>query len=251
MILHRLTCFLLLFLLVTSARLTGGEKAKSFFSDDFSDFDFKDDDDQPLYYPPSQDSWSVEFPKSSGYNVNEDHSYENRFDDEDDWNADSHRRPSFYKRPPFGGHPTPGKRPFGEDYDSPVNSYEHHDYDNDFVQNSYHKKPLSNKNHDTYSTTTAGRPSQDGKYPAVNHDQQYNGPSYDANKQYKEKPYANKLTCYDREETCTPLNKCPISTRFDDYEAIQRCTLPDHTDGVCCPPPELPTPRGQSGNLIT
>lgn len=253
-LLHSLNGFLLLLLLllVGCAPLTGGEKARSFFADDSSEFK----DAGPVVFP--QDPWSVDFPKSGDYNSNEDHSQENKFDDDDEefyqqrpnnWNsaADSHRRPSVHKRPYTGG-----KRPFEDEYDSPAgNSYEHHDYDNEFQPNGYHKPPSSNYNHNYhafYSTSTA-RPE-----PSYGHHGQYsagrpeNVPSYEANKKYKERPYTNRLTCFDREETCTPLNKCPISTRFDDYDAIQKCTLPDHTDGICCPPPELPTPRGERGN---
>lgn len=269
--LHRLPiCFQLAVLLIGGIQLIGGEKtkAKSFFSDDSSEFK---GGDPPLYFPPpAQDSWSVEFPKDAGgFASNEDNSFEtNKYDDEDDefyqrpggeYLDSSHGRPEPYRRP-FGY--STNKKPYEEDYDSPANSYEHHDYDNfepsyatGHNKNADHHKNFNQK--PSYSKPSAEPVKYDTKYddrypvnkpyngkpyikPYNNGDKPYN------DKPYNSKPYANRLTCYDREETCTPLNRCPINIRFDDYEAIQKCTLSDNSDGVCCPPPELPTPRGEA-----
>lgn len=307
-------CFPLVVLLFTAVHLASGNKkskANSFFSDDSKE-QFKDGD-PPIYYPPAEDSWSVEFPKTGGggYPSAEDSSFESspdKYDEDDDefyqkspvngkkpfdsWGVDSsHRRPNSYSKGPSygGGGYSANKKPYEEDYDSPVNSNEHHDYDNFDPANYANGYPHKNQKPPSHNSNLgASYNKPDSKY---NYDDRYSanhkqyGQSYDVDKSYNDKPYhkskpyqerpykerpyserphyekphnerphnerpykpnANRLTCYDREETCTPLNKCPINARFDDYDAIQKCTLPDNKDGVCCPPPELPTPRGEA-----
>jgi len=180
------------------------------------------------YYPKGQDSWSIDFSKSGRYQGNSNDKKNN--------------------------------------YEESTAEYDHHDYDNndkstddlqDYdVEFDYSSKKPANKK-PTYST----------KKPV--HYNQYNN-KYDINKLDKDRystPYRpvdkytsitkkpnptksnSKIACYDREHTCVPQTRCPL-TRFENFETIQKCTLPyDGKPGVCCPSQEYPTARQPIINL--
>lgn len=269
-------------LVICSIHLISCEKGKSFFIDDDDSSEYKHDFPS-AYKKPS--SWSVEFPSDkhgghgSSYEDDDDHHkpysfkkpyksdllfnkpYKKPYDDEyesheyephkyDDEENEHHdydhhhfKRPpheieynfdDFNRRPTSVSHSTTTSKP--SNYDSTYKPVLFTEYNNKYNINKPNKPTKSNK---------SNRPNRPNKQHSNEH------PTYTTNKPYpiNANEYSNmKITCYDREHTCTPQAKCPL-TRFDDLDSIMRCTLPNQPDfGVCCPPPEYPMQRQPSDN---
>lgn len=277
MIVHHQFCILLLVTFI-DLQLISCKKGKTIdYSSEI------DDDTFPLPYNRHK-PWLVSFPKNDRHNKQHDTNYDDNsnekgYNDEEE-DDEFYKKPNEdFKKPYYNSKPYKNdyylklnKKPYEDDYDT---HYDHHDYDNFDLTN---KRPAQDNyvNHNKKPTKLQYETNFNNQKPSSYYNNKYvhKGNKYDKkplnNKPYDNRPHENEdddekpynnynqqyskpnhLTCHDKEETCSPLHKCPINIRFDDYDAVQKCTLKDGSDGVCCPPAESPSPRDETGFVLT